>query len=509
MLARLARDLPGFLRSPVPAGQVADLVRRRLAERTERFLALADRAVFARPESPYGRLMRLAGCERGDLEALVDREGLEGALRALAERGVRLSFDEFKGRRPIVRGSATFTAAPGDFDLQAVTHHFRSQTGGSGGPPAVVQFSLAFMHEMALTHAATLHAHGLARPTEVFWLTVAFIHALRSVRAGFRPVAWFHPQPLPWKVRNVARLMRAAGAMVGCRLPPPAPLDQEAPERLAQWLADRRDGGETDVVTATASGAVRVATAAREAGRSLEGVSFIVLGEAFTPAKRAALTASGARPIVTYGCMEGPSTAYACATPSASDDCHVFTDAYAVIQRPRAVGPSGVAVDALLVTALRPSAPKLLLNLEVGDHAVLEERECGCALGALGLRTHLAEIRSHEKLTGEGVTFARSGLIRVLEEVLPARFGGAGTDYQVVEDEDEAGILRLQLLVSPRLGAVDEAAVARAVLAELGRSEPDRLQADLWARAGTMRVVRRAPFTTSRGKIPPFHRRVP
>jgi hypothetical protein len=57
----------------------------------------------------------------------------------------------------------------------------------------------------------------------------------------------------------------------------------------------------------------------------------------------------------------------------------------------------------------------------------------------LGWTTHLRDIRSQEKLTAGGMTFLDTDLIRVLEEVLPARFGGAPTDYQLVEEEAEEG----------------------------------------------------------------------
>jgi hypothetical protein len=41
---------------------------------------------------------------------LVRRDGLEDALRALYRAGVYLTVDEFKGRRPIVRGGQTIPA---------------------------------------------------------------------------------------------------------------------------------------------------------------------------------------------------------------------------------------------------------------------------------------------------------------------------------------------------------------------------------------------------------------
>src|SRR5215208_5999246 len=104
MLGRLIRDLSPFLHHPLSPRQAAEIVARRLRARPDSFLALADRAIYRRRRSPYRRLLRAAGCELGDLRALVTAQGLEGALGILADRGVYVDFDEFKGRRPIVRG---------------------------------------------------------------------------------------------------------------------------------------------------------------------------------------------------------------------------------------------------------------------------------------------------------------------------------------------------------------------------------------------------------------------
>lgn len=122
-------------------------------------------------------------------------------------------------------------------------------------------------------------------------------------------------------------------------------------------------------------------------------------------------------------------------TPREPDDVHVFLDAFAVTQRPCET-IAGATVDALLLTSLRPAAPKIRLNTEIGDYAVLEERDCGCAFDAVGYRTHLHTIRSFEKLTGEGMTFLAADLHHVLEKALPARFGGTVADYQRVEQQD-------------------------------------------------------------------------
>ena len=66
--------------------------------------------------SPYRKLLDMAGCTYGDLEELVRTEGLEGAFARLAQQGVYVALDEFKGRRLMVRGSQTFHCEAHDFD---------------------------------------------------------------------------------------------------------------------------------------------------------------------------------------------------------------------------------------------------------------------------------------------------------------------------------------------------------------------------------------------------------
>jgi hypothetical protein len=170
------------------------------------------------------------------------------------------------------------------------------------------------------------------------------------------------------------------------------------------------------------------------------------------------------------------------------------------------LGAAGPVIEALRYSSLLDTAPKILLNVESGDSAYVERQECGCAMGRLGLHQHLREIRSFEKLSGEGMTFIRSDLLRVLEEELPNRFGGAAADYQALEEEDRQGLLRLVLLVSPKVGPVDESKLGEAFLAGLARGGGQGQEGvDLWKRADTLVVRRQEPVATSAGKILPFH----
>src|SRR5207244_2299908 len=105
----LITHLPVFLRHPIGATDAAQTVRQRLASREADFLMLISRSVFGDKREPYWSLLRHCGCEFGDLDRLVRTESLEGALRRLAESGVYLTLDEFKGRAPIRRGSMTLS----------------------------------------------------------------------------------------------------------------------------------------------------------------------------------------------------------------------------------------------------------------------------------------------------------------------------------------------------------------------------------------------------------------
>jgi hypothetical protein len=146
------------------------------------------------------------------------------------------------------------------------------------------------------------------------------------------------------------------------------------------------------------------------------------------------------------------------------------------------------------------------LNVEIDDYGTVEERRCGCPFEDLGFTTHIRDIRSFRKLTGEGITLIGSDMEQILDTVLPERFGGSVGDYQLWEEEDEQGLTRLSLVVSPRVRIDDEAAVIDTVMRTLSTmsSAAEGARA-IWAQAGSLRVKRAEPFWTSRGKLMPLH----
>ncbi len=508
MLGLLARDLPGFLRRPVTLHDAEARMRRRLAQREARFLAMVERAVYGYPKSPYRALLQYAGCELGDLRALVGREGVEGTLGVLAARGVYVTYDEMKGRSAAVRGSAAFHFSPSDFDNPRIRPHFAIQTGGSGGRPTRVLRTLPLIRELAEQTALVLDAHQIRSPRYVVWQPGPIGTMLLYAKLGQPIDAWlYQARPLPRTAHLAARAFRLAGRVGGYRFPLPVYQDADACEPLARWLAERAATGCTVIVRTITSSAVRVARSALDAGIGLAGVVFFVAGEPISEARRALMEASGARVIAFYGAVETPGIGYACASPAASDDVHLFHDRYALGRRRRTVGAGESAIDALLVTGLGPSESKICLNAELGDAAQVAVRpsDC-CALGRRGLVTHLSDIRSFDKLTGEGVTFAQANLTQLLEVHLPRQFGGTGLDYQLVEEEATDLATRLVLRIHPGVGPVDESAVRAAVLDWLAAGGgTDRYMAGLWRALDTIIVRREPPAATGAWKVLPFH----
>jgi hypothetical protein len=504
-LGRLMRDLPAFLRAPLTYDRAHARAAERMANREAGFLALAKRAIYENPRSPYLDLLRHAGCDYGDLQALVNTRGLEGALAHLAASGVYVTFDEFKGRREAARGSRRFAFRDVDFDNPCILPHFELRSGGTRGPATAVRTHLDFITERATNTALAYEVHGLQGHDHVIWLVSGITSTLMYARLNRRPLAWYYPvEPLPFAVRAGSHYLFAISRLAGRTLPRPAFQSLAEPQGMVARLTALLGAGKKIVVTTYASSAVRLSAAAQELGANLDGVCYVTLGEPFTEAKRKIVDASGAQTLVSYGFAEGGILGYACGTPSGSDDVHIFTDCYGLAERRRAVGSTGPQIDALLVTSLLSSAPKILLNVETGDYGVVERRGCGCAMGAGGLTTHFSQIRSFEKLSGEGMTFVQTDLLRVLEEVLPSRFGGTGADYQVLERE-EHGISRLSLIISPRLGDLDVDRARDIFLEELGRGGGlERMSAEFWRRANTVTVEREWPKATGAGKILPF-----
>src|SRR3990172_3477345 len=124
--ARFLTGIPRFVRRRMTVPQALGIIQDRLRNRERNFLRVVEGSVFANPGSPYGKLLAMAGYSFEDLRALVTREGLEGGLAQLRRTGVYVSFEEFKGIQPIVRGSVTIHTTPADFDNPRAERYYSS-----------------------------------------------------------------------------------------------------------------------------------------------------------------------------------------------------------------------------------------------------------------------------------------------------------------------------------------------------------------------------------------------
>jgi hypothetical protein len=296
--------------------------------------------------------------------------------------------------------------------------------------------------------------------------------------------------------------------MSGAPMPLPVHVPLDDVTVIGRWLEKvRRAGGIPHVKTYGSSG-VCLARWAAETGTDLCGVQLSVSGEPITAARMALIRDSGAEAVPRWGSRECGPIGYGCLRPDRPDDLHLLDDLHAFIQIASEGAGPGLQPGLLLVSSLRPTAPIVLLNVSLGDRATVDERACGCPLATFGWRTHVSAIRSYEKLTAAGMSFLDSDILRVLEEVLPARFGGAPMDYQLVDEDAADGQPRLRLLVHPRVPAFDPAVMTGAFLAEIGGgSGVERIMGLVWRDARVLAIERRPPEISASGKVLPIHRR--
>lgn len=516
MYWRLTTGLRGFLKEPITLEQARSIIKDRLANRERNFLLIVKRAIYENKRSPYLKLLKLAGCEYGDLENMVLADGIEPALMKLCRMGVYISIEEFKGKKAVNRGNKTFEFKERDFDNPFISPHFEGSTGGSSGAATRSYYDFNYLaFGQAVYFICMLYAYEAAAMPITIWRPILPGNGPRVVllfnKVGKLPIKWFSPVG-PNEIRPSLKNRLGTDYIVymskllGTNIPKPEYLTFNEAWKVTQYIADTICIHGGCYLHTTASNAVRICQEAKDRGLNISGAKFTVGGEPFTKAKRQEIESVGVEVYPVYACAEGGFMGFGCSRPYHSDDIHVLRDHCVLIQREREIAQVGGSFNALLFTSLFLSAPKVLFNVELGDYGILEDRNCGCYWEELGFTEHLYGIRSYDKLTSQGMTFFGSDLIRILEEVLPARFGGASIDYQMVEEEDENGYTRMSVIVSPSVGEIDETELIKTVLTELSiGKDTNRMMADVWSQSKTLRVKRMHPITTAGGKLLPLH----
>ena len=464
-------------------------------DRKRAFLERID-ALYAIRDHPLSAMLMTCGWSREKLSARLQQQDLEATLRDLAQDGVLLAADEVKCRRPLVRHGREIPFSPVDLDYVRGPS-VPLGTSGTSGPRTRNPLDLdGFLLQASYKQTMLAALDASDQPLVLYYpapSAAGIAHLLSFSLAGRAPAAWFchlpevHSALLPWSLR--LRVLATLAAAGGVRIPLPRLAAVERPEPLVAWLQRHAPGG---AVVATFPGsALRLQAYATNVGRPLPPLTFILGGEPITARKRALLEGSGHRVYPWYGAVDAGRIAIGCLAPESPDDMHLLTDRFAAIEWQ----------GSLLLTSLLPSVHKLYLNTDCGDTARLEHRQCGCALGQLGLELHVSHVRSEQKICLEGITLPADVVHRLADEMLPAHCGGTPADYQLLEEEGADGWTRLVVRVAPELAVASEnvIAIVHQVLLEAAAGAPGLAQRI--RRSNVVAVRRQRPRFSPGGKL--------
>jgi hypothetical protein len=502
--------------------QAQRLLKDRIRARESNMLSLMQRGVYEYDKSPYRGLLNAAHISYDDMKKWVESEGIESTLGRLRDEGVYFTVDEFKGKSEVRRNGVAFRCDESMFDNPFLSEAYEVRSGATRSAGTRIRIDFDYLLQRSLYDAFLLDAHDSLTSPIANWFPLfpgapGINSSLRFSHFGNPPQRWFSQVDkaqvkVNWEKRWGTNLIFWVGRLYGVPLAKPEYVNLNYAHKVAEWASAMLDHFLTCVIYTFATSAVRVCMAAQENNYNLEGARFLVTGETLTAQKKKEIESTGARAVPVYGISEAGVVAAGCNDKrhKEPDHCHLYKDTTAAITHRYKVSHFGSTVDSFLFTTLLYESPKLLLNVGMGDYGKLYTAPCNCAYGTIGFDTHIADIRSYEKLTGEGVTFVDTDFIHIIEKELPAKFGGQSTDYQLVEEEDEKGLNRLRLLVSPRLGEMDENTVVEHFINFLRSSEASpeswaQSGSVMWDQARTVRIRRDFPVATRSGKILPFH----
>lgn len=517
----LRKFIKGRITPPEALELAEKILQKRVASREKNFLTLVNKGIFEYPRSPYLKLLSPKKITFSDIKQWVEKDGLQSALSKLRSEGMYFTVEEFKGKKKVSRNGICFSLSEEDFDNPFLSIAYEVRSGATRSAGTRIRIDFDYLIERSFYDAFILNIHGVLTSPIANWFPVfpgapGINSSLRFARIGNPPKVWFSQVEksylkVNWEKRWGTNYIIYMSRLLGVPLAKPKFVDLNNAYEVAKWASITLSNYPNCMIYTFASSAVRVCMAAKENNLNISGTRFFVTGEPLTPQKKKEIEATGAKVVPIYGISEAGVVAAGCNQDyPESDHCHYLKDTIEIINYKRKVDLSDSLVNSLLFTSILYESPKILLNVEMGDYGEVETRPCSCRFGKLGFDRHISQIRSFEKLTGEGVTFVDTDFIHIIEEVLPKTFGGESIDYQLVEVENSNGITNLNLLISPRIGDVDEKIVIETFLKCLKSAEDSpeswaQSGSEMWSQVDTLKIKRDFPIPTKRAKILPFH----
>jgi hypothetical protein len=512
---RFSLSLRGYLKNQVTLEQAEQVVRLRIGDREKNFLNLVHKGIYHYPDSPYLKLLKEVGCEYEDIKNLVEKSGIESALQKLFQEGVYISWEEFKCKQDVVRGSKHFHFKESDFDNPFLPSGYQVQSTGSRSAGTRTTFDLSHREDESYYHLLMLKSSNALDVPIVMWKPLppsasGISNILLHWKVGKPITKWFSPvdenQARTSLMHKIAvRYIIYSGRLWGAKLAYPEPVSLHNAVKVAQYIETTKKQFGGCSLTTSVSPALLVVEAALSHGVNIKGTNFFVSGEPLTEAKYKRMMEAEVQVSPRYSITEVGRVGVGCSQRQSVDEVHLLHDSTALIQHKRRVKYSNIEVDAFLFSSILESAPKILFNVECDDYGIVENKNCGCILGQVGYRTHIRNIRSYSKLTGSGMTIMGSELVRTLEVTLPKKYGGSPIDYQILEEEDDKGHTSLSLIVSPNIGSIDEKDIINTFLDDLrNNAEGGKLAAGFWSQMNTIKVKRMYPLSKA-GKVMTLH----
>jgi len=503
--SRTALAVYQHLRSPLEPNP-EDVIRKCMDRRLDNFLALAA-TVLAMPEHPYAQMFKLAGCSYADLEASVRRKGLETTLEKLLWEGVYLTHDEFRGKTEIVRSGRHIPATSSMWKNPGSRGGYVSSSSGTSGRSVTTDLSIAtvrltesvliiFAREFKMQFGARLSVAPVLPGHGLF----GAIYAGRLI-SGFD--RWYATGGTTWKnlhYRVITHVLVGEARLLGLPVPYPTYLQQNDFLPAAEYIRKRLDAGESVGMSGFVSAVARVAAAAVSNGLDLTGCSALTSGEALTDAKRRVIQSSGMIVYPSYGTTDFGSIGMPCAQMTEGNCTHVMKHAIALVSRQQETAWADTAVNSLYATSLLAESPRIFINAEIGDTGVIESATCDCLFSKLGFDLQVRDIAAISKVTAQGVTIEVAELVPLLEEALPARFGGHPGDYQLCETE-AGSQTELVLRISPGVSVATADEILRHFLGEVKRVYGGSLSVVSWLHSAGIRAEVAPPIITATGKF--------
>lgn len=493
------------LKSPVnpdPEGAI----RQYLERRNDNFLAHA-RTVMGTHEHPYSQMFKLAGCSHADLESAVGRDGLEATLENLLREGVYLSHDEFRGKKEIVRSGRHIPASTSMWNNPASKGGYVHSSSGTSGRAVTTSQSIAniahaedatmlLLRELdtkgasLVSVAPILPGYGLYAAVLADRLASGFD---RWYAVGGATRANLH-------YRAATRFLVAQMRLFGSKAPYPIYLKQNDFLPVANYLRSRLDEGREASISGFVSVIARVAAAAVSSGLDLTGCLALTAGEALTEAKRQVIQSSGMTVYASYGATDFGNFGLPCMHMNKGNCVHIFKEGIALVSRKEDTAWTDTAVNSLYATSILPYSSRIFINAEVGDTGVIEKATCDCSFTRLGFDLQVRDMAAISKITAQGVTIEVSELVPLLEEALPARFGGHPGDYQLSETE-AASQTEMVLRIRPGVSTAAPEEILRHFLGDVKRVYGGSMSVLSWLHSEGIRAEMAPPVLASTGKF--------